>query len=78
MTTCVYQDCSEEAVKMPYGDYWCLLHSGMFPHTCTHPGCDRYVQYDDEPKCFTHSPDEGSSVRGYSAYLESLNTKAKE
>ena len=26
--------------------------------------------YDDEPWCFDHSPDEGSSLPGYSAYLQ--------
>jgi hypothetical protein len=35
-------------------------------HLCIEPGCDQRVQFDDEPRCFTHSPDEGSSVRGYS------------
>jgi hypothetical protein len=34
-------------------------------HKCEHAGCDRMVQYHDEPYCFTHSPDEGSSVAGY-------------
>lgn len=28
--------------------------------------CEHIVSYDDEPFCFTHSDDEGSSVRGYS------------
>jgi hypothetical protein len=27
------------------------------------------VLYDDEPWCFVHSPDAGSSKPGYSAYL---------
>lgn len=40
---------------------------GIFPHKCVTPGCDRIVEFDDEPWCFTHSPDEGSSLRGYSA-----------
>jgi hypothetical protein len=40
---------------------------GVFPHECEEEGCDRTVVFDDEPKCFTHSPDEGSSKRGYSA-----------
>jgi hypothetical protein len=35
-------------------------------HLCITPGCNQRVQFDDEPMCFTHSPDEGSSVRGYS------------
>lgn len=36
------------------------------PHPCDSPGCTHMVQYDDEPYCFTHSPDSGSSVSGYS------------
>jgi len=35
-------------------------------HPCEFVGCDHSVQFDDEPYCFTHSPDEGSSVKGYS------------
>jgi hypothetical protein len=35
-------------------------------HPCAHPECEHTVQYDDEPYCYGHSPDEGSSVRGYS------------
>lgn len=42
-------------------------HDGLFEHECEEPGCTRIVLYDDEPKCFTHSPDEGSTVVGYSA-----------
>jgi hypothetical protein len=34
-------------------------------HECEHPGCDRKIPYHDEPYCFTHSPDSGSSVPGY-------------
>jgi len=34
-------------------------------HECEHTGCDRKIQYHDEPYCFTHSPDSGSSVPGY-------------
>lgn len=39
----------------------------IFHHECVEVGCDRVVEFDDEPWCFTHSPDEGSSLRGYSA-----------
>ncbi len=39
----------------------------IFPHKCVTLGCDKIVEFDDEPWCFTHSPDEGSSLRGYSA-----------
>lgn len=43
------------------------LDNGIFPHICEEEGCDVTVQYDDEPKCFKHSPDSGSDVPGYSA-----------
>lgn len=39
----------------------------IFRHKCEHRGCAHVVQYDDEPYCFEHSPDSGSSVPGYSA-----------
>lgn len=35
-------------------------------HPCETPNCDYIVGYDDEPFCFTHSPDSGSSLPGYS------------
>ena len=35
-------------------------------HPCAEYGCEHTVLFDDEPYCYTHSPDEGSSVRGYS------------
>jgi hypothetical protein len=43
------------------------VEEGIFPHQCIHPDCTKIVQFDDEPWCFTHSPDEGSSVFGWSA-----------
>lgn len=39
---------------------------GIFPHKCVEDDCDSIVEFDDEPRCFTHSPDEGSSVHNYS------------
>lgn len=45
---------------------------GVFWHKCSDPWCGTRVQYDDEPYCFKHSPDSGSSVKGYSAYQEAL------
>lgn len=39
-------------------------------HPCTYPGCEHVVEFDDEPFCFTHSPDSGSSVPGYSYAAE--------
>ena len=44
-----------------------MLREGVFHHQCIHPECTTVVQFDDEPWCFTHSPDEGSSVFGWSA-----------
>ncbi len=46
------------------------VNDGVFPHECEEEGCPWIVPFDDEPKCFTHSPDSGSSVRGYSARAE--------
>lgn len=40
----------------------------IFWHQCEEDGCTTLVEFDDEPKCFKHSPDEGSSLYGYSAY----------
>lgn len=34
-------------------------------HKCEKAGCTSMVSYHDEPYCFTHSPDSGSSVPGY-------------
>lgn len=64
MELCVYPDCTEVAQK----DEWCSEHWGLYPHDCEHPGCDRRPVYNDEPMCFTHSPEEGSSRKGYSAW----------
>jgi hypothetical protein len=47
-----------------------LRQSGVFRHTCKSSGCTRVVTYDDEPYCFEHSPDEGSSRPGFSARRE--------
>jgi len=63
---CVYPGCLEpqDEARAP----WCEKHWGYYPHQCEEYGCERTVHFDDEPMCFTHSPDEGSSVRGYSAW----------
>lgn len=53
------------------------IDDGVFPHTCEEPGCTKQVQFDDEPKCFSHSPDEGSSVRGYSAREKAERNKRR-
>lgn len=68
MSVCVYPSCEEVATR----DVWCSPHWGFFPHDCEYPGCDSRPVFDDEPMCFVHSPDEGSSVRGYSAYKKAL------
>lgn len=34
-------------------------------HQCEYNGCERMIAFHDEPFCFTHSPDSGSSVPGY-------------
>lgn len=44
--------------------------NGIFPHKCEEAGCSHVVEFDDEPYCYTHSPDSGSSVRGYSAFAK--------
>jgi hypothetical protein len=43
---------------------------GIFKHKCIESSCSEFVLYDDEPWCFDHSPDEGSSLPGYSAYQQ--------
>lgn len=48
----------------------------VFPHKCEEEGCDEIVQFDDEPKCFTHSPNEGSNVMGYSARAKAAEAAA--
>jgi hypothetical protein len=53
-----------------------MAHPGLFDHECEEPGCKKIVMFDDEPKCFEHSPDEGSHVPGYSA-RESARAKPK-
>lgn len=34
-------------------------------HKCEHTGCENYITYHDEPYCFYHSPDSGSSFKNY-------------
>jgi hypothetical protein len=48
--------------------------NGIWRHKCEMPECQYHIIYDDEPYCYTHSPDEGSSVRGYSAYANYLQS----
>jgi hypothetical protein len=65
ITLCVHDDCAQTRTNI----FWCDQHFGFFRHDCITPGCDSKVLYDDEPWCFVHSPDAGSSKPGYSAYL---------
>jgi hypothetical protein len=65
---CVFPTCETPQEK----DIWCREHYGYFPHKCKEDICERRPLFDDEPFCFEHSPDEGSSVKGYSAYREAL------
>jgi hypothetical protein len=44
-----------------------MLNEGIFVHQCVDSTCSSVVEFDDEPWCFTHSPDEGSSLHGWSA-----------
>lgn len=46
-------------------------------HPCIEDGCEETVQFDDEPWCFTHSPDSGSSVPGYS-YARSVRVTQED
>lgn len=46
--------------------------NGIYRHKCIETSCSEFVMYDDEPWCFDHSPDEGSSLVGYSAYQHDL------
>lgn len=48
------------------------LDERIFPHKCERDGCLNIVRFDDEPFCFAHSPDSGSSMVGYSAYESAL------
>ncbi len=49
------------------GDNLIQPDDGLFVHKCVTRGCTHLIEYDDEPKCFEHSPAEGSFVAGYSA-----------
>lgn len=74
MTICRNPNCNEPALtEGRYASKWCIDHYGIFPHQCEYQGCNTIVSYDDEPWCFTHSPDSGSSIRGYSASDKEYN-----
>lgn len=49
------------------------MDDGIFPHECITKDCPRIVENDDEPWCYEHSPDEGSSLAGYSARRAAAN-----
>lgn len=46
-------------------------------HPCVVVYCKNTVQFDDEPWCYTHSPDSGSDVRGYSYKNGGFNSVPK-
>jgi hypothetical protein len=48
------------------------------PHPCEAPDCKMLAEYDDEPFCFTHSPDSGSYVPGYSYKTKHRDDRTKE
>lgn len=52
-------DCPPHGIDRP--------NDGIWHHDCERFDCGKVVIYDDEPYCFEHSPDSGSSVAGYSA-----------
>lgn len=54
------------------------MEEEIFPHECITPSCEKIVQFDDEPWCFEHSPDEGSSLAGYSARRAAEGKKVRE
>jgi hypothetical protein len=49
-----------------------MTSDGIFKHKCVVESCSEIVLYDDEPWCYDHSPDSGSSLAGYSASKQSL------
>ncbi len=53
-----------------------MIGDGIFVHGCISPGCEGLVGIDDEPWCFKHSPNEGSSIKGYSAKRSSDRANA--
>jgi len=69
---CSYPGCIAPVAKQgrQARQVWCYDHFGMYPHQCEHKDCIATSYYDDEPWCFYHSPDAGSSVKGYSAYAK--------
>lgn len=69
---CIFQDCNNPTVNQHNTTMWCSEHYGLYRHKCSRAGCRTLVLYNDEPWCFTHSPDEGSSVKGYNAYKMSI------
>lgn len=45
-------------------------------HPCIIEDCENIVPFDDEPTCYTHSPDEGSNIPGYSYKREQERSKS--
>lgn len=84
---CIYPGCIQNATMDMYAQtseksdqriLWCEKHYGLYPHQCETYGCERTVIYVDEPYCFTHSPDIGSSDPSYFAYRDPSPFKKKD
>lgn len=52
-------------------------NEGVCPHECIQEGCGNIVQFDDEPWCFVHSPDDGSALPGWSARAALIGSAAQ-
>lgn len=53
------------------------VQQGLFWHVCLDRTCRYTVEFDDEPYCYTHSPNSGSSRTGYSARRDAVMTAAQ-
>lgn len=68
--------CKEEGCDVvALYDAWCMEHQ---KHPCVIDRCPNMVEFDDEPWCFTHSPDSGSNVLGYSYKKEQAKKLAEK
>jgi len=80
--TCLFPGCTDVATQSRQHNttvrIWCARHWGLFPPPCEQPGCISRPAYDDEPFCFAHSPDEGSSFKDYSAVKKFLAAQNRD
>ncbi len=49
----------------PATDNYHICDEHTCRHVCEERGCESHILYHDEPFCFKHSPDSGSSFRNY-------------